>query len=62
VSELRTSRDKSKEVKQIVKEKGGRLRRKVLAGNLGHRTGKGWYDYNPDGGWKKNNGREKVWK
>jgi len=25
------------------------LRRKVLAGQLGRKTGKGWYEYNPDG-------------
>jgi len=25
------------------------LRRKVLAGHLGRKTGKGWYEYNPDG-------------
>ncbi|MGD9975242.1 MAG: 3-hydroxyacyl-CoA dehydrogenase family protein [Desulfatirhabdiaceae bacterium] len=25
------------------------LRRKVKAGQLGRKTGKGWYDYNPDG-------------
>jgi 3-hydroxybutyryl-CoA dehydrogenase len=25
------------------------LRQKVLAGHLGRKTGKGWYDYNPDG-------------
>ncbi|MEE9497292.1 MAG: 3-hydroxyacyl-CoA dehydrogenase family protein [Desulfobacterales bacterium] len=29
------------------------LRRKVKAGNLGRKTGKGWYQYNPDGS-KKN--------
>ena len=30
------------------------LRRKVKAGHLGRKTGKGWYRYNPDGS-KKNN-------
>ena len=30
------------------------LRRKVKAGHLGRKTGKGWYQYNPDGS-KKNN-------
>jgi 3-hydroxybutyryl-CoA dehydrogenase len=25
------------------------LRKKVLAGHLGQKTGKGWYEYNPDG-------------
>jgi 3-hydroxybutyryl-CoA dehydrogenase len=30
------------------------LRRKVKAGHLGRKTGKGWYQYNPDGR-KKNN-------
>jgi 3-hydroxybutyryl-CoA dehydrogenase len=30
------------------------LRRKVKAGNLGRKTGKGWYQYDPDGS-KKNN-------
>ncbi len=25
------------------------LRRKVMAGHLGRKTGKGWYEYNPDG-------------
>ena len=25
------------------------LRRKVMAGQLGRKTGKGWYEYNPDG-------------
>ena len=25
------------------------LRRKVLAGHLGRKSGRGWYDYNPDG-------------
>jgi 3-hydroxybutyryl-CoA dehydrogenase len=25
------------------------LRRKVLAGHLGRKTGKGWYEYNRDG-------------
>ncbi len=25
------------------------LRRKVMAGELGRKTGKGWYEYNPDG-------------
>jgi len=25
------------------------MRRKVLAGHLGRKTGKGWYEYNPDG-------------
>jgi 3-hydroxybutyryl-CoA dehydrogenase len=30
------------------------LRRKVKAGHLGRKTGKGWYQYNPDGN-KKNN-------
>ncbi len=25
------------------------LRRKVLAGHLGRKTGRGWYEYNPDG-------------
>ncbi len=25
------------------------LRRKVMAGYLGRKTGKGWYEYNPDG-------------
>lgn len=25
------------------------LRRKVMAGHLGKKTGKGWYEYNPDG-------------
>ena len=25
------------------------LRRKVIAGQLGRKTGKGWYEYNPDG-------------
>ena len=29
------------------------LRRKVIAGHLGRKTGKGWYDYNPDGSRKK---------
>ena len=29
------------------------LRRKVLAGQLGRKTGKGWYEYNPDGTRKK---------
>ncbi len=31
------------------------LRRKVKAGHLGRKTGKGWYEYNPDGTRKKNN-------
>jgi len=29
------------------------LRRKVLAGHLGRKTGKGWYEYNPDGSRKE---------
>ena len=29
------------------------LRRKVLAGQLGRKTGKGWYEYNPDGSRKE---------
>ena len=29
------------------------LRRKVLAGHWGRKTGKGWYEYNPDGTRKK---------
>jgi 3-hydroxybutyryl-CoA dehydrogenase len=29
------------------------LRRKVMAGHLGRKTGKGWYEYNPDGTRKK---------
>ncbi|MCP4578798.1 MAG: 3-hydroxyacyl-CoA dehydrogenase family protein [Deltaproteobacteria bacterium] len=29
------------------------LRRKVLAGHLGRKTGKGWYEYNPDGSRKR---------
>ena len=29
------------------------LKRKVLAGHLGRKTGKGWYEYNPDGTRKK---------
>ena len=29
------------------------LRRKVLAGQLGRKTGKGWYQYNPDGSRKE---------
>jgi 3-hydroxybutyryl-CoA dehydrogenase len=29
------------------------LRRKVLGGHLGRKTGKGWYEYNPDGTRKK---------
>ena len=29
------------------------LRRKVRAGHLGRKTGKGWYEYNPDGSRKK---------
>jgi 3-hydroxybutyryl-CoA dehydrogenase len=29
------------------------LRRKVLAGHLGRKAGKGWYNYNPDGTLKK---------
>ena len=29
------------------------LKRKVLAGQLGRKTGKGWYEYNPDGTRKK---------
>jgi 3-hydroxybutyryl-CoA dehydrogenase len=29
------------------------MRRKVLAGQLGRKTGKGWYEYNPDGSRKK---------
>lgn len=29
------------------------LRRKVLAGHLGRKTGKGWYEYNKDGSLKK---------
>jgi 3-hydroxybutyryl-CoA dehydrogenase len=29
------------------------LRQKVLAGHLGRKTGKGWYEYNPDGTRKK---------
>ena len=29
------------------------LRRKVKAGHLGRKTGKGWYEYNPDGSRKK---------
>ena len=29
------------------------LRRKVKAGHLGRKTGKGWYEYNPDGTRKK---------
>lgn len=29
------------------------LKRKVLAGYLGRKTGKGWYEYNPDGSRKK---------
>ena len=27
----------------------GILKRKVLAGHIGRKTGKGWYEYNPDG-------------
>jgi len=30
----------------------GILRRKVLAGHLGRKAGKGWYEYNPDGSLK----------
>ncbi len=29
------------------------LRRKVMAGQLGRKTGKGWYEYNPDGSVKE---------
>jgi 3-hydroxybutyryl-CoA dehydrogenase len=29
------------------------LRRKVLTGHLGRKTGKGWYEYNPDGSRKE---------
>lgn len=29
------------------------LRRKVMAGQLGRKTGKGWYEYNPDGSVKR---------
>jgi 3-hydroxybutyryl-CoA dehydrogenase len=29
------------------------LRQKVLAGHLGRKTGRGWYEYNPDGTMKK---------
>jgi len=29
------------------------LRRKVLAGHFGRKTGKGWYEYNPDGSRKE---------
>jgi 3-hydroxybutyryl-CoA dehydrogenase len=29
------------------------LRRKVMAGHLGRKTGKGWYEYNPDGSRKE---------
>jgi len=29
------------------------MRQKVLAGQLGRKTGKGWYEYNPDGSRKK---------
>jgi 3-hydroxybutyryl-CoA dehydrogenase len=29
------------------------LKRKVLAGQLGRKSGKGWYEYNPDGSRKK---------
>lgn len=29
------------------------LRRKVMAGHLGRKAGKGWYEYNPDGSRKK---------
>jgi 3-hydroxybutyryl-CoA dehydrogenase len=29
------------------------LRRKVMAGHLGRKTGKGWYEYNADGSRKK---------
>ena len=29
------------------------LRRKVRAGHLGRKTGRGWYEYNPDGTRKK---------
>jgi 3-hydroxybutyryl-CoA dehydrogenase len=29
------------------------LRRKVKAGNLGRKTGRGWYEYNPDGSRKE---------
>ena len=29
------------------------MRRKVLAGQLGRKTGKGWYEYNKDGSRKK---------
>ena len=29
------------------------LRRKVAAGHLGKKTGKGWYEYNPDGSRKQ---------
>lgn len=29
------------------------MRRKVLAGHLGRKAGKGWYEYNPDGSRKK---------
>ncbi len=29
------------------------LKRKVLAGHLGRKTGRGWYEYNPDGSRKK---------
>jgi 3-hydroxybutyryl-CoA dehydrogenase len=29
------------------------LRRKVIAGHLGRKTGKGWYEYNSDGSRKK---------
>jgi 3-hydroxybutyryl-CoA dehydrogenase len=29
------------------------LRQKVLANQLGRKTGRGWYEYNPDGSVKK---------
>ncbi len=29
------------------------LRRKITAGHLGRKTGRGWYEYNPDGTPKK---------
>jgi 3-hydroxybutyryl-CoA dehydrogenase len=35
------------------------LRRKVKAGELGRKTGRGWYEYRPDGSWPTGNHKER---